>query len=470
MTLTTTYESTLARVKLAATNLNNATFATFERSLDNITWTTVRCGTDSPVVSGSSTIYDYEFTSGLVNYYRVTSQRHPQFVAAGTASAANNASVTPTVPVGSAANDVMVLYAASRDFAATPSLPAGWTELIGLANVRLMRKVHSGAESNPTVTFSGGAAGQETIAQIFTMRNTNSTNSAFAQQFNSTAQNIAYPSMTVPENNDLIMYFGWRQDDWTSVGTLPGDGGTAVEIGEPDTAVGGNGVGIVWDYVIQTTKVNVAAGSFLVTGGTTANSRGGTMSFPGTTDTSTSSITPVIDDLWIKSVGKPFLNRTVFCTAEISDIERGPRQGIFEIIGRNYPVAVSDKHQSREGFIRVVTRTSTEQFELDQIVASGEPLFFHTPLHHQLPSMHVVLGRVVERKPLRNPQCNDLDWRVFTLPWREIAPPRSDVCGSTVIWQTVVNSYATWQAVLNGETSWLDLMNNIGTPADVIVS
>ena len=62
------------------------------------------------------------------------------------------------------------------------------------------------------------------------------------------------------------------------------------------------------------------------------------------------------------------------------------------------------------------------------------------------------------------------DWHVFNLPLREVAAPGADVCGSTITWQGVINTYATWQDVLNNEATWFDLMQNIGTPADVIVA
>ncbi len=228
----------------------------------------------------------------------------------------------------------------------------------------------------------------------------------------------------------------------------------------------------MWDAVTQTTltPVNVTAGSFLVTGGAPADSRGMILVVPATTNVVTGgAITPVIDQVWLKSIGSPFLNRAFDCVSNIAPIERGDRTGLFEILNRSFPIAVTDLRQSRETSIDLVTQTTQEHIDLDFILALGEVMFIQTPAGYPLPSMHVVIGRTSEKRPLLTRPCGD-DWRVFTLPLREVAAPGSSVVGSTITWQGVLNTYATWQTLLAGETSWFDLLQNVGSPADVIVT
>lgn len=468
MTLTATFDPSLARVQLTVSGVGTAIAATFERSIDNgTTWTTIRCGDDTPIVSGTASIYDYEFSSNVLNSYRVTSYSTVTFVNAGTAAHGNNASVLPGLPASMLAGDAMLIFAAIRGTAASVTTPTGYTLLASYGNVRLFGKTHSGVESGPTVAFTGGAAGDDTSAQMAAFRGASlNVIASAASLLTPTTQNIPFPGLTLTQSRCLKLWLGWKADDWTSVATIGG----ATEIGEPSTTTG-NDQGIVWDYKIEASSdpSNVAAGSFSITGGATATATGANVALDPVSTVQTTSITPIITDLWIKSIGKPFLNRTVYCLATVSDIEREPRHAIFEIINRSFPVAVTDLHQSRQGSIRVVTRTRTEANELDLIIASGEPLFFHTPLNHPLPTMHVVLGHTKMQRPLRNPTCDETDWRVFELPWREIAAPSTDVCGSTITWQGVINAYATWQAVINAETSWIDLLTNIGTPGDIIV-
>jgi hypothetical protein len=468
-TVTITYEDALSRVNITVTGLGNADTALVERSTNLVTWVPVRGGDEAPVSGGVLTLYDYEFITDVVNYYRVTVKRDAIFVGAGTASHGNNASVTPTVPTGSRAGDLLVIFSAIRNFEGRVTTATGYTEIVSFGNIKTMGKTHSGSESNPTINFTAGVANASTSAQVAAFRNVQLPIQSISDSFQGPTQNIAYAAMPVVASHDLILYLGWKQDDWTSVDTLPGDGGVAVEIGEPSTTLGDD-QGLVWNAVVQTTTsaVDVPAGSFIVSGGGDAFSRAHVLEISATSLTVTGSITPVIDQVWLKSVGKPFLNRPLDCTTNPSPISREPRHGIFEIIGRSFPVAVTDLRQSREVTIDVVTRTTQEYTELDLILSAGDPMFIQTPAEHPLPTMHVVIGQVSMRRPLLGRPCDD-DWRVFTLPLREVAAPGSDVVGSTVTWQGVINTYASWTAVLAGEVDWLDLLTNVGTPADVIV-
>ncbi len=93
-TLSLVYNDTLARVEITATNITDPyTFVKLERSVDQQHWYTVRGGVSIQVVNGGFTRNDYEFTNGVVNYYRITS-----LAPIGCAMSAV-ASVTPAVTV-----------------------------------------------------------------------------------------------------------------------------------------------------------------------------------------------------------------------------------------------------------------------------------------------------------------------------------------------------------------------------------
>lgn len=462
MTVTLTYESTLSRVKVTADGLGAAATALVERSLDQVTWTTVRCGLDAPTATGGVvTVYDYEFSSDVVNYYRVTSPKAVSFVGVGTAATANNTSVTPGLPAGVAAGDVMLLEVSTRTNG-TPNVPTGYSMLLSLGNFALMGKIHSGSEVAPTVTFTGSVSGDDNLGRMSAFRNLQLSPTTAETQANS-AQNIGYHSLTVPHSGMLALLAIWKQDDWTTASA----GAPWTSIGDA-VSTAGNDAAQGWYYQLQSSKVNVPTGSVSVTGGTSAASLAVIAAWDATTLVQTSSITPSITTLWLKSVGKPFLNRSFNCVTNISDITRAPRHSLFEIIGRSYPVAVTDLRQSREVTIELVTRTTQEHVDLDFILSLGESMFVHTPAMYPLPSMYVVINQTSEQRPLLSKPCGD-DWRKFTLPLREVAAPGLDVCGSTVTWQSVINQYVTWQALQAGETSWLDLLTNVGSPADVIV-
>jgi hypothetical protein len=208
--------------------------------------------------------------AGQVNSVTAISNVSPSFVAAGTVAHGNNASVAPSLPAGAQAGDLLLVWAAIRNSGTgTVDTPAGYTLLLQSGNVALLAKLHTGTESAPTVTFTGGVANADTSAQMAAFRGVGVTVHASASQLNGSAQNIAYPALDISRPNCLVLYLGWKQDDWTSVATIAG----ATEIGEPSTTSGAD-QGIVWDYVQQTTAAAIAAGSFTVTGGAAAISRG----------------------------------------------------------------------------------------------------------------------------------------------------------------------------------------------------
>lgn len=466
MALTLTYEDTLSRVKIVGDSFSSSTTVVqVERSLDQVTWTTVRCGIDAPVVSGTATIYDYEFSADVVNYYRMSSPGTVSFVSAGTAAHASNANVTPGLPLGIATGDLLLTWAAIRNSGTgTVDTPTGYTALLTSSNVKLFGKIATGAEVAPTVSFTGGVANATTSAQMAAFRGFPNELAGFASQLNASDQNIGTPALTLDEAVDtgVVLYLGWKQDDWTSVSS------GAIEIGEPSSTLGDD-QGITWGYLLFGTPISAfGAGGFNVTGGAAAISRGAIAVAQASRDVQTSSITPTLDAVWIKHVGSPFLNRSYECTPNVSPITRDERTAIFEIIGSSYPVAVTDLRASREISFDVITRTYQEHVDFDLILGLGEVVFIHTPAEHPIPTMYAVIKRTTERRPLLGRPCND-DWRIFTLPLREVRAPGSDVCGSTVTWQGVINSYATWQDVMDNESSWFDLLQNIGSPEDVIV-
>lgn len=190
------------------------------------------------------------------------------FGAVGTVAHGVNASVSPGIPASTAQGNLLLLFAAIRNLGAgTVDDVSGWTRLPIFAtdeNVALFAKIAGSSESSPTVTFSGGVANADTTAQITRFAGTFYAAAnlpvAWGRVGSLSAQDIAYPATRVLYDNSLVLYVGWKADDWTSVAS-PG-----TEIAEPDTTTGDD-QGIVWAYTIQTTAANISAGSFVVTGG-----------------------------------------------------------------------------------------------------------------------------------------------------------------------------------------------------------
>jgi hypothetical protein len=207
------------------------------------------------------------------------------FVAVGAASHADNAAVSPAIYAGAATGDLIGVVAATRG-AGTLATPAGYTRLTTWAavdNVALFVKVHSGSESAPTITPSGGAAGDTVSAVTFGFRNMPTTladlNGLVQAQFsqlNASAQNINYPRLMPLLDGSVILLLAWKQDDYTSVAPPAG----FTEMIEASTVTGGD-QSLYVAYQIQTAPAVIENGSLVVTGGAAAISRAATVVLPG---------------------------------------------------------------------------------------------------------------------------------------------------------------------------------------------
>ncbi|WP_213452899.1 hypothetical protein [Rhizomonospora bruguierae] len=173
-------------------------------------------------------------------------------------------------------------------------------------------------------------------------------------------------------------------------------------------------------------------------------------------------ITPVIGEVWLKSIARPFLNRTV-TVSDVSDIARPARRGIHDVKGRSLPVAVSDVRGSRQWTMSVVTLTDEQRWNLELLLATGDTLLVQVPAGSRVPAGYVSVGDTSQ-------QIHAFDAvSEVALPLTEVAAPGPDVVGATVTWQTVLARYATWADVLAAHPTWVDLMTLIGDPSEVIV-
>ncbi|PRY35331.1 hypothetical protein [Umezawaea tangerina] len=209
----------------------------------------------------------------------------PALVAAGTAAHADNASVVPGLPAGLAEGQLLTVLAAIRNSGTgVPTVSAltalGYVVLIDASNVVLFGKIATAADllGAPTVSFTGGAAGATTSAQMACFTGALPLVVDSNNQLNGSAQDILVSApLTMAGGASLVIMVGWKQDDWTSVATLS----PLAEIGEPSSILG-NDQGLVWDWMAcNGTSTGPTVGpSFTVTGGAAAISRSGAVCLP----------------------------------------------------------------------------------------------------------------------------------------------------------------------------------------------
>lgn len=467
MAVTLTYDNTLARVRITANGLNAADSATVDRSTDGLQWTTVRGASSVSVAGGvmSLTVDDYEFVDGVPNTYRVrgAASAAAAFVGVGTSSTGNNTSVTPGLPAGVAADDLVLIHASIRNSASGgfPNTPAGWTLLQLFGNQGVFGRVYDGVWTMPTVTFSNGVASSDTIAESAAFRRTGMPAVTAATLLSTTAQNIAYPAMT-PAAAGVEVLAVWKQDDWTTVGTPAG-----WTFMDQTISTAGADTGQAWWYQLQSTPVTIPAGSIVVTGGGTAISRATLLALPHADyiNTETAQITPQLGAVWLKDIARPYLNRPIqVIMPEDTPVTRAPRDGVFDVVGRSFPIAVTDVRGPKQWALQLRTATSDEANTIDAALSTGDPMFVHVPAGCQVLGGYVRIGQTSQTwSPLRP------DESFFTLPLTAVAAPGPDVVGSTSTWATVLATYASWSALIAGKATWKDVLELIGSPSEVIV-
>jgi hypothetical protein len=177
----------------------------------------------------------------------------------------------------------------------------------------------------------------------------------------------------------------------------------------------------------------------------------------------TDDIAPAQTGVWFKSITRPFLNRAVQ-VIDHTDITRPARNGIFEVVGRSYPVAVTDVRGSRRWAYEIKAETVSDADALELVFASGDPLYVQTDGLHDIPGGYVVAGDVTRSRFGKVSQR-----RYFSVPVVEVAPPASDVVGVTSTWETILAEFGSWNAVLAAFGTWAEVADYVADPSVVIV-
>lgn len=220
---------------------------------------------------------------------------------------------------------------------------------------------------------------------------------------------------------------------WTTV-----RGGTAVTVTGSDTAA-------LDDYEFAPNALN----HYRVTAGA---------------DVYTTTVTPAQDTVWFKSIIRPFLNRAV-SVVDHGDITRPARNGVFPILGRSMPIAVTDVRLARQWQMTVKADSVSDADALDLVFASGDPLYIQVPPDSRdIPGGYVVVGDTTRT---RYGHVSARRW--FDLPLTEVAPPGPDVVGNTVTWESLVAEFGSWTAVLAAFGTWADVAEYVSSPDTVIV-
>jgi len=185
-------------------------------------------------------------------------------------------------------------------------------------------------------------------------------------------------------------------------------------------------------------------------------------------DVESDHITVMLDQVWLKSIQRPFLNRAVVPYGAPPEPERIARTGIHDVVGRMHPVAVTDVLLAPRWTLDLITRTPEDWRTLDLILASGDTLLIQAPTSGRLASVPTgyAVATGVRRRHL---PTASLDEVVTSVSLQEVAAPDAEVVGATVTCAMVLATYPTCDDVLAAHPTCVSLLTLIGDPTDVIV-
>lgn len=176
-----------------------------------------------------------------------------------------------------------------------------------------------------------------------------------------------------------------------------------------------------------------------------------------TSDTATASLNGV-EDVWLINPGFPARSVRLLVT-EIGDITRPADRGVFAILGRQDPIAVTGgARPTGSGAIGVRTKTDAERKALDLLLSDGATLLLNLPSSGWgMESCYVSVGDVTVARTI---EYAPWPWREWSLPFQVVGRPAG---GSQALrtWATVAVEYPTWADVAATGLTWAEIANPI---------
>lgn len=178
--------------------------------------------------------------------------------------------------------------------------------------------------------------------------------------------------------------------------------------------------------------------------------------------TVTASATVDVASVWLVHVGVPALSMALPVISEIRELTRPLDRGLFPVIGRPDPIAITGGARSTPaGVLGVRTKTDAQRTALDLLIDDGSTLLLNLPasLGWGMSTCYVSIGDVTTARTV---DFAGQPWREWTLPYQVVGRPAGG-SQALVTWQTVYDSYGSpsWTALYAaaGNPTWAQLAN-----------
>lgn len=179
---------------------------------------------------------------------------------------------------------------------------------------------------------------------------------------------------------------------------------------------------------------------------------------PGFILATQSMILPSNGVTWLKHPGRPSLNTTVR-VGVAPNVTRPVSQGVFEVLGRQMPVAVSMRRSMFRGDLQLVTFDETERNALLLLLDDGTPLLLQAPSGYGIGNVYISVGDVSEERATGVGS----EWaRRWTLPFVVVDRPAGAALAVGNTWSDVLSAYASWDAMRIAEGTWTGVVEGVG--------
>jgi len=181
-------------------------------------------------------------------------------------------------------------------------------------------------------------------------------------------------------------------------------------------------------------------------------------------------VTPLQDEVWLKSVTYPLFNRALECV-DWDALSRTSRAGFFDIKGRHEILAITDVGSSASFNLTLVTRSRAENRALVALLTFGGVLYLQPPGDTEedcedgfsgIPGGFVVPSSSVQNHSMRGQPL--WQWEIqFT---RVAASDMEGIVPTTITWEQLwerLGDTGTWEDVWALWSTWQELWSTQGS-------
>jgi hypothetical protein len=155
--------------------------------------------------------------------------------------------------------------------------------------------------------------------------------------------------------------------------------------------------------------------------------------------------------------GKPTLSCRLDHVQSLDVMGRKARVGLFNVLGRPTPVAVTDMRSTATGTLLATTWSANEAQTIRNVTADGSVLLLQTPAQADLGNLYIAVGDVSEA---RISSAYMLTERRFTIPFTVVDRPFGlAVVAEGYRWLDVFTSYGDWETFYDAANTWYEVLS-----------